>query len=711
MHGTMMQPSAHSFWFAHTLAQKHDKKRVHDTPTVRARVTPAGEMLSEASVEELDSGEVARYCKACMESGPDDAEYCAHCGAELATFKKMPDPYLGTTVGGKYRIDHKIGQGGMGVVYQGINDELGQRVAVKFLSGKFADDPSIVLRFLNEAKSYCRVSHPNAVTLLEYGQHEDGALYIITEFIEGANVTQTLKAKGPLDAETVLEVGLQVAEVLSAAHGQGVIHRDLKPDNIMLIPSSRGRYAVKVLDFGIAKIVDEEHGPTTETGSVFGTPEFMAPEQARGDVADQRSDIYALGIILFYMLTGKLPFMGKNKLIVLNKQLNEDPPRPSSLVVHPIPPKLEAVVMKCLNKKRSSRYDNADDLLEALEELRVPGGLATGRVGKSSAKPSELVTTTETVRVATAGDDEEVTGFADTLAAPLDLGRPLQLAELESIEMSREYGADTGRVASASSRTAPIAVFAVALVGVVAVGAFLYRSAPAPTDTRLEEVMLEGQTVALLETVDEMLAEGALESAAASLDKTDSWFSDAELDAGRRAERVELRRRLAELEAMQKKFDAAIASKDCWQANDMVSDVSKVSEGLAERMSSVAASCKAAVKPTKPEPPPAEPAAQEPEIRAVAPPVGTPRPATQEAPTPKTEQPKQPKSQPKSQPVVATPVSSDADGAPEPDPPRLGSSDDEESDSTDAADPEKAKENPDESMPAGMSLPPKTISE
>ena len=227
----------------------------------------ADELLGDDTKNRTDDREVDDVHSS-MTSVPDSYEPSAL--SEISVVQDEEDAFIGTMIGGKYRIDRKIGQGGMGIVYLGINDDLGQKVAIKFLSRKFVDDEGIVQRFLNEARSYCRVNHPNAVTLLEYGQYEDGTLYIITEFIEGMNLSETMKEKGPLEFTTVLAVALQLCEVLSAAHIQGVIHRDLKPDNLMLIPTSRGRYAVKVLDFGIAKIVDDDEfdGPTTETGSV-----------------------------------------------------------------------------------------------------------------------------------------------------------------------------------------------------------------------------------------------------------------------------------------------------------------------------------------------------------------------------------------------------------------------------------------------------------
>ncbi|RAL23639.1 hypothetical protein DL240_05625 [Lujinxingia litoralis] len=319
-----------------------------------------------------EARQIVKICKACMVSQNGGGGYCVKCGAPLVPIRAVKDSCIGDLVGGKFKIIEPIGSGGMGDVYLGVNEKLGQRVAVKFLNQKFTSDERIVLRFLNEARSYCKVNHPNAVTLLEYGQHENGALYLITEFIEGKSLTDVLRARGPLDLANVVSIGVQVCEVLRAAHAQGVIHRDLKPDNLMLMDARKGRFIVKVLDFGIAKIADDDDAPMTETGSIFGTPEFMSPEQARGDVADPRSDIYALGVILFFMATGKLPFKGKNKFAILNKQLNDPPPLPGE--VRPgleVDANLEAVILRCLAKAPEDRPANADQLAELLEKVEA----------------------------------------------------------------------------------------------------------------------------------------------------------------------------------------------------------------------------------------------------------------------------------------------------------------------------------------------------
>ena len=292
-------------------------------------------------------------------------------GDKQIDLSKMRDSYIGEVVSGRFKIVEFIDRGGMGEVYLGLNESVGQKVAVKFLNKKFTADEGLVVRFGNEARSYAKVTHPNAVTLLDYGQHDDGALYIITEFVDGKSLSKTIKEHGLFSPEQVISIGQQCCDVLTAAHDEGVIHRDLKPDNLMLMPGPKDRFMVKVLDFGIAKISDDETGPMTETGAIFGTPEFMSPEQARGDSALPQSDLYALGIILYYMGTGRLPFSGKNKFAVLNKHLNDPPPRPNEIAPHAdVPPALEAVILKCLNKEAAERYASAEDLYEALDDVR-----------------------------------------------------------------------------------------------------------------------------------------------------------------------------------------------------------------------------------------------------------------------------------------------------------------------------------------------------
>lgn len=692
------------------LSDDLEQKVTHETPTVQAPGTASYEGLEALSEEE---SKVVKMCKSCTESAPWDAEHCPKCGDELVSIRKAPDMYLHETVGGKYELTEKIGEGGMGVVYLAINESVGQKVAVKFLNKRFADDEGIVRRFINEAKSYIRVNHPNAVTLHDYGQHDDGALFIITEFVDGRNLTQTLQENGPLPADVALDVSIQIAEVLSAAHHEGIIHRDLKPDNVMLIPSPRGRYAVKVLDFGIAKIVDDEDGPNTETGSVFGTPEFMSPEQARGDEADPRSDIYALGVIMFYMLTGKLPFRGKNKLVVLNKQLNEAPPRPSKMVDDiDVPARLESVILKCLNKGRLERYDSADDLLEALEDLRIPGGQDTDKVGVTGyeATPPLGEIRRSTVRLGEATGEPDP--HADTLAAPLGASHdePNEM-DLESIEMWREQGAEASSPQRGNHQPALVAI--AALVVFAAVATIAYLSTDDEPTVDVEGAVMTAHADGMLSVADGMIAEGHLAAAKSALASTRDWESAGELASVARERREALIDRIARLEKSRAVFEAAVDDGECDEARALLDEIKTGSEGLARELGGTLNSCGAKGATEAPDRPEPEPKTRpEPTVEVEEP--ATPEPQPQET----TPEPVEPAEEAPTVDEAIVPT----EATPEPDPPRLGpDGDGTEQDGETPAQPEEStdpqSEDPDnenaaeEDVPDGMALPPRQIGE
>ncbi len=301
------------------------------------------------------------------------ANFCGKCGADMSAIQSKSNDMVGELIGGRYRIKELIGSGGMGEVYLALHEELGQKVAIKFLAKRMVDDPHIVKRFFQEARTTCRVNHPNAVSLNDFGRTDDGSLYIIMEYIEGEALSDVVERDGFLPLETCIDIVLQLADVLDAAHKEGVIHRDLKPDNIMLTPVRGGRYAVKVLDFGIARLISDDGSESrlTQAGMVFGTPEFMSPEQCKGDDADGRSDQYALAICFYYLLCGGiLPFYGDNRVKILNRQINEAPVLPSEQVAEAgIPASLEAVLMKALNKAPETRYASVSDFADAIEEV------------------------------------------------------------------------------------------------------------------------------------------------------------------------------------------------------------------------------------------------------------------------------------------------------------------------------------------------------
>ncbi|MBA2662993.1 MAG: protein kinase [Bradymonadaceae bacterium] len=580
---------------------------------------------------------VVKICKRCMVSQQGGGGFCVKCGAELVPIRSMRESCIGETVGGKYKIMELIGSGGMGEVYLGVNEPLGQRVAVKFLSRKFTADESVILRFLNEARSYCKVNHPHAVTLLEYGQHEDGALYLVTEFVEGKSLTDTVKDVGPMGLELVVSIASQCCEVLAEAHKEGVIHRDLKPDNIMLIPGSRGRYAVKVLDFGIAKIIDDDHhgpSPMTETGSIFGTPEFMSPEQARGEGADPRSDLYAMGVILFFIVTGKLPFRGKNKFAILNQHLNENPPRPSQMRddIH-VPLALEALILKCLNKRPEERYQSADDLAEALEDLKATKANDTKPAGL---KASARAMTTETtgplrddafedgpggpVSMNMTGRIDAVDAHAPTLGQEIDDEDWADASLHHSLDMSREFeSGSASHFKPANSRRPTTQLPKLAFFGVVVVlliAAFWYATGErAPVvDTGdemgelrasnsaddLQKMLVAGQVMGLLEAIENMIGAGELEGAQKSLESTQALLDRGQHppESQTRLDALSARRQAAE--NLQKQVRAAVSAGQCKEAERLISSLSDVSSGLKGHLAERVRTCRSPLDAARP---------------------------------------------------------------------------------------------------------------
>lgn len=412
-------------------------------PTAGSSEAAAADSEVDSEAEEsLAEESVVKVCKQCMLSSSEDEVVCPSCGSPLVPIRSVRESYVGETIDGRYRLVRKIGSGGMGTVYLGVDDSRDEKVAVKFLAKKYAANEQIIMRFLNEARSYGRVTHPNAVTLKEYGQHDDGALYLITEFVDGEPLSQAVQGAGPLTPGAAISVAGQVCGVLSAAHREGVIHRDLKPDNIMLVEDSNGQYHAKVLDFGIAKIVDDERATLTQTGAVFGTPEFMSPEQARGDVADARADIYALGLILFYSTTGTRPFESQNQYKLLDMQQHQPPPRPSNVSDRiDVPAPLERIILTCLEKEPEDRYDSAIDLRVELERVaeRLNTGPVTAVDEERERESGELSTDVDN-DVPRGGADEDDTLFL----------RPFELARRAGVDSVEE--SDVGGTGAAGSQ-------------------------------------------------------------------------------------------------------------------------------------------------------------------------------------------------------------------------------------------------------------------
>ena len=302
---------------------------------------------------------------------------------------------IGQTIS-HYRIVEQLGAGGMGVVFKAQDSRLERAVALKFLPEKLAQDPLALERFRREARAASALNHPGICTIYDIGE-QDGRAFIAMEFIDGETLRNHIHGK-PLPVEEVLELGIQIAEALDAAHAEGIIHRDIKPANIFV--TKRGR--AKVLDFGLAKLVpkgvaiggtdsgDDSTGPTSIVGIISGTPSYMSPEQVRGDALDARTDIFSLGLVLYEMATGRQAFGGGTGGAIIEAVLTR-PPASVRSVNPDIPPALEAVIEKALQKDRDQRYQHAAEMLADLQRLKRD--VDSGRRDHAGDSPSFLAST------------------------------------------------------------------------------------------------------------------------------------------------------------------------------------------------------------------------------------------------------------------------------------------------------------------------------
>ncbi len=303
----------------------------------------------------------------------------------------------GRTIAGKFVIEGLIGSGAMGAVFRARQVALEKTVAIKVMHGEHADDPAFGARFHREAKAASRLNHPNSIQVLDFGSEPDGLLYIAMEYLDGRSLHQVMREEWPLVPERVADILMQTLAALAVAHDMGVVHRDLKPENVMVLRGTdddgHPKDVVKVCDFGIAKITNprayrgqgerESDAPVTTAGFLVGTPEYMSPEQGRGEKLDSRSDLYSVGVILYEMLTRRVPFDAENAIGVVLKHITEEP-KPPSQVVQGCDPRLEAVAMRALKKFREERHASAREMRA---ELRA--------VMESPPPPSEVVPTAE----------------------------------------------------------------------------------------------------------------------------------------------------------------------------------------------------------------------------------------------------------------------------------------------------------------------------
>jgi serine/threonine-protein kinase len=317
-------------------------------------------------------------CTRCKREVAPEVQFCPFCGAAAPPPASDPaDPIVGQTVAGKYLVHNLIDRGGMGVVYKATHLTLDRPIALKMLNRALLADPTIVARFHREARAASRLNHPNSISVIDFGQTDDGTLFMALEYLPGRTLARVIADEFPLGTRRVVKIGSQMLAALTEAHALGILHCDIKPENVMLESRHDEKDVVKVLDFGIAKLREPGNPKLTREGMVSGTPGYSSPEQARGEELDPRSDLYSVGVVLYELVAGKLPFDASTPNALIAKMLVERPVplrvrRPD---IH-VPANLEAVIMRALSMDREARYASADqfrkDLLACTETGERP---------------------------------------------------------------------------------------------------------------------------------------------------------------------------------------------------------------------------------------------------------------------------------------------------------------------------------------------------
>jgi serine/threonine-protein kinase len=344
-----------------------------------------------------------KVCTTCGQEWPDEIMFCQRDGTALRSAGGTDD-LIGSVVADRYHIMEKLGEGGMGTVYLGEHVKMGRKSAIKVMSKSMANDADAIARFNREAANASRINHPNVCAIYDFGETADGLIYLAMEFIPGESLTQLLDREGALPPGRAARIITQVADALAAAHELGLVHRDLKPDNVMVTTGRDGDDVVKVVDFGIAKAMgSDESQQVTRTGLVVGTPEYMSPEQLSGDQLDGRSDLYSLALVLYRTLTDKLPFQADTAQEVMIKRLTDEPlPLNEAVPGAHFPPKLQEVIDWGLQRMPGERCDNAAtfgtmvaEALSSIPDAAAPIVDTDGATQLMDSQPATLEPTTQ----------------------------------------------------------------------------------------------------------------------------------------------------------------------------------------------------------------------------------------------------------------------------------------------------------------------------
>ncbi len=416
------------------------------------------------------------------------------------THVRARDPFVGRVLGGKFALEAVLGEGAMGVVYLARHTALDKRVAVKLLRAETKADATRARRFKAEARAASRLDHPNSVQILDFGEDADGGLYIAMELLEGEDLQAVLRREGALSVERSAHLMLQVLAALAAAHDAGIIHRDLKPGNVMLTQRLDDDGArtdfVKVCDFGLAKIldpVDDASGaPLTKAGTVFGTPAYMSPEQARGEVVDARSDLYSCGVMLYRAVTGEPLYTAETAWGLLMKHMSE-PYVPVRERRPEVPPALEAVIDRALAKDRAARFADAREMRAALKDVLRGLGDAGRRLSETGVAPLPRPAAHARLEDAAAPGDEGALRF-DELPPATRAGSTRPLASPSTGSEASAVGAPVAASAPRRGRWIAAGAFALAAIGALVAwpSATPVSTRPLPLDEGAPEAAVVG---------------------------------------------------------------------------------------------------------------------------------------------------------------------------------------------------------------------------
>ncbi len=327
-------------------------------------------------------------CPNCKNTFEDQVDTCPSCGIDLVEHGITANDLIGQTIQGKYKIIEKIGQGGMGVVYK-VEHLLtpGKFFALKLIHPHLSQDPMVKKRFLREVEMALNFVHENAVQIRDFGNLETGELYFTMDFIDGKSLKDILREEGRLEPARAINLIIQVIRALGKGHEQGIVHRDIKPDNILITKTRHGQEQAMVLDFGIAKAFEGDGGTLTQVGGIVGTPKYMSPEQIQGQQVDHMTDLYSAGVILYEMITGRVPFEGDSTTAIMLKHIGAQPMSPRKICPDlNLPIELEHVVLRALAKDKRSRFQSAQDFIQALESIPLSslGSTTSDTVADSS---------------------------------------------------------------------------------------------------------------------------------------------------------------------------------------------------------------------------------------------------------------------------------------------------------------------------------------